>query len=144
MIVFTSMIRRLPSLSKEQFIEHHRQRHAPLFASTPAAQRYVRRYTIEHPRPNRTPGLPDTTFDAVVRMWFENRRDLIAMFSSPSYWKVIRPDEKRFFEIKSSEFYLAEERVVIGEPPGSAAPATGADANMLDQIDGGEILDASD
>jgi uncharacterized protein (TIGR02118 family) len=126
-IVLTSLLRRLPNLTREQFLEHHRERHAPLFASTPAAKRYVRRYTIDHPQPNRAPGLPDTSFDAVVRMWFDSRKDLVAMFASPSYWKVIRPDEKRFFSYKNSEFYIAEERVIIGTPYGLADPAAPAE-----------------
>jgi hypothetical protein len=113
-IVLTSLLRRLPHLSPEEFRTHHRERHAPLFAATPAARRHVRRYTIDHPEPNWTPGLPDTTFDAVVRMWFAGRKDLVAMFASPSYWKTIRPDEKRFFSYADSEFYLAQERIIIG------------------------------
>lgn len=54
-------------------------------------------------------------------MWFDGYKDLIAMFSSPSCWRVVRLDEKRFFDPRPSEFYLAKELVVIGE----ASEATG-------------------
>lgn len=125
MITFTSLLRRVPSLSHKEFVTYHRQHHAPLFSGTPEAQRYVLRYAIDHPRTTFTPGLPSTTFDAVVRMQFGRYRDLVAMFSSASYWKVIRPDEKRFFDFRTSEFLLSQERVLIGPDawgPG-AAPA---------------------
>jgi EthD domain len=113
MLIFTSLLRRLPQMSHSDFVQYHLQIHAPLFASTPEARKYLRRYTIDHPRPTRAPGLRPPDYDAVVRMWFDNRFDLIKMFSSRSYWSLIRPDEKRFFDHKSCEFYISTEQVVL-------------------------------
>jgi EthD domain len=113
MLIFTSLLRRLPQLSHEEFVNYHLQVHAPLFVSTPEARKYLRRYTIDHPRPTYAPGLRPPDYDAVVRMWFDNRFDLVKMFSSRSYWSRIRPDEKRFFDHKASEFYMATEQIVL-------------------------------
>lgn len=113
MIVLTSMLRRLPHLTHEQFVAYHRGHHAPLFASTDAARKYVRRYTVEHPRPTRTPGLPASSFDAVVRMSFDSRADLARVFTSAAYLRLIRPDELRFFDHARSEFFLSEELVAL-------------------------------
>ncbi|OBH28996.1 hypothetical protein A5692_21835 [Mycobacterium sp. E342] len=132
MLILTSLLRRLPQMSHEDFVRYHVQVHAPLFMSTPESRKCLRRYTIDHPRPTRAPGLPATDFDAVVRMWFANRFDLVRMFASRSYWTVIRPDEKRFFEHSACEFYLTTEQVVFDNgtitlpdgvlPPGHEAP----------------------
>jgi sugar lactone lactonase YvrE len=115
MILLTSMLRRLPHLTHDEFVAYHRDHHAPLFASTPAAQKYLRRYTVEHPNPTRAPGLPPSTFEAIVRMTFDDKADLIKLFTSRSYLETIRPDEKRFFDYATSEFFLSEEFVVIGD-----------------------------
>lgn len=124
MILLTSMLRRLPHLTHKEFTAYHRGHHAPLFASTPAAKKYVRRYTVEHPKATRTPGLPASSFDAIVRMEFDSLADLAKMFTSRSYFEVIRPDEKRFFDFKTSEFFLSEEQVMIGEGAPESLPFT--------------------
>jgi uncharacterized protein (TIGR02118 family) len=116
MIIMTSLLRRIDGMTCEEFRRYHREQHAPLFSSTPEARKFVRRYTIEHPEPTRTPGLPGTSFDAVVRMWFDSRADFMRMFSSRAYWTKIRPDEKRFFDFSKSEFYFTHEQVLLGEP----------------------------
>lgn len=115
MLVLTSMLRRLPHLTHEEFVAYHRGHHAPLFKSTPEAQKYLLRYTVEHPRSTKVPSLPDSSFDAIVRMEFATRADLVRMFTSRSYREVIRPDEKRFFDFATSEFSLSEPLTVVGE-----------------------------
>jgi len=126
-ITLTCLLRRLPELSHEEFVRYHRERHAPLVSGLPEARRYMRRYAIEHPDPANLPGVPATTFDAVVRVSFDSLDDLRGLFESPGYQTVIRPDEQRFLDFTASEFYLTEEWVVIGEPlshsPGGASPS---------------------
>lgn len=118
MITLTCLLRRLPELSREEFVRYHRERHAPLVSGLPEARQYMRRYAIEHPRPAGLPGVPATTFDAVVRLSFDSLDDLRSLFDSPGYQSVIRPDEQRFLDFTASEFYLTEEWAVIGEPLG--------------------------
>jgi hypothetical protein len=138
MILLTSMLRRLPHLTHEEFVAYHRGHHAPLFASTEAARKYVRRYTVEHPRPAAPHGLlAPSSFDAIVRMSFDSRADLVQMFISPSYLRRVRPDELRFFDHSTSEFFLSEEFIALDKdapvaplkftvpalnPPASAQP----------------------
>ncbi|MFB9930234.1 EthD domain-containing protein [Amycolatopsis halotolerans] len=42
MIKFVYLINRVNGMSFEEFVEYHRDRHAPLFTSIPEAHRYVR------------------------------------------------------------------------------------------------------
>lgn len=51
MIKFVYMINRVQGMSIEQFAEHHRGHHAPLFMSIAEASRYVRKYAVSHPVP---------------------------------------------------------------------------------------------
>lgn len=115
MVILVSLLRRLPELSHEQFVRHHRERHAPLVAASPVAARYVRRYVVEHPRPLGVPGVPDPTVDAVVRQWFDSAEDLAALTASADYRDVIRPDEQRFIDMSRSEFYFTREQVFLGD-----------------------------
>lgn len=115
MIILVSLLRRLPELSHEEFVRHHRERHAPLFVSTGTVRRLVRRYTVDHPKPFGVPGVRDTTFDAVVRQWFDDTGAIRELMVSRDYLETIRPDEARFIDLGRSEFYLAEDQVFLGE-----------------------------
>ncbi|WP_215543158.1 EthD domain-containing protein [Amycolatopsis sp. CA-230715] len=116
MIILVSLLRRLPELSREEFVEHHRETHAPLFVSMETVRRVVRRYTVDHPQSFGVPGVADTTFDAVVRQWFDDTSGIQELMTSKDYLETIRPDEARFIDMSRSEFYLAEDQVFLGEP----------------------------
>lgn len=50
-IRFAFMINRIDGMTFEEFVTHHRDRHAPLFTSIPEAQQYVKKYTVSHSHP---------------------------------------------------------------------------------------------
>ena len=56
MIKFTIILRRRKDLTHEQFVEHHRNVHAPLFRSIPEVQQHVRRYVQCHATGDQLPG----------------------------------------------------------------------------------------
>lgn len=60
--------------------------------------------------------MADTTFDAVVRQWFDDTSGIQELMTSKDYLETIRPDEARFIDMSRSEFYLAEDQVFLGEP----------------------------
>ena len=115
MVILVSLLCRLPELSGEEFRRHHRERHAPLVASTAAARRYVRRYTADYPQPLGFPGVAQVRFDAVVRQWFDGPGDIEGLVRSAEYRETIQPDERRFIDMSRSEFYLTAERVFFGD-----------------------------
>jgi uncharacterized protein (TIGR02118 family) len=110
-IKFAYLVKRVEGMSFEQFVEYHRDHHAPLFTSIPEAQRYVRRYTVSHPVP--APGYPDPAYDGLTEIWFENWADHDAFFASDNYRTLVHPDEAKFIDMRSVSTMVTSETVVI-------------------------------
>jgi len=94
MIKFAYMINRVDGMSIEDFVNHHRHIHVPLFMSIPEVPRYVRKYAVSHPI-----AVPDQTvptYDALTEIWFDSLADYEAFFSSTNYLEKVRPDETWF------------------------------------------------
>ncbi len=113
MIKFTILLRRKPSLSHDEFVAYHRERHAPLFCSLPEVKQHVRRYVQCHTVPTSIQGLPPVTFDGITELWFDDVAGLEAVFTSKRYMETIRPDERQFLDLHSCEFVLSSESVFI-------------------------------
>jgi len=105
--------RRKAGMTHEQYVEHWKNVHAPLFASQPDVKRYVRRYVqcwITGDQPA-GPNLGDT--DGLVELWFDDIEGFNAFGNSPSYRNVIQPDEERFTDPKKCEYFFSEEHSII-------------------------------
>ena len=113
MIKFTILLRRAPSLSRDEFVAYHRERHAPLFCALPEVRRHVRRYVQCHAVPASVPGLPPIAFDGITELWFDDVAGLEAVFTSEAYMETIRPDEARFLDLHACEFVLSTESVIV-------------------------------
>lgn len=50
MLKFTFLVRKVDGMSREAFIDYHRNHHAPLFMSIPEAKQYVKKYVVSHPQ----------------------------------------------------------------------------------------------
>lgn len=111
MIKFAFMINRMDGMTFEEFVEHHRDRHAPLFTSIPEAGKYVKKYTVSHPVP--AEGYPSPAYDGLTEIWFESWADHDAFFASENYKKLVNPDESRFIDMNSVAVMVTEERVVV-------------------------------
>ncbi len=113
MIKFTILMRRIPSMTHDEFVAYHRDQHAPLFRALPEVRQHVRRYVQCHTIAATIPGLPPPTFDGITELWFDDVAGLEAVFGSANYMATIRPDEARFIDLHACEFVLATENVVI-------------------------------
>ncbi|MEU6480426.1 EthD domain-containing protein [Streptomyces sp. NPDC047017] len=67
MLKLIFMIHRIEGMSYERFVEHHRDRHAPLFTSIPEAESHVRKYTVSHPVP--AENYPPRAYDGLTEIW---------------------------------------------------------------------------
>ena len=114
MIKFTILLRRKPSMTHDEFVAYHRERHARLFCALPAVRQHVRRYVQCHTVPASIPGLPLVAFDGITELWFDDLAGLEAVFTSESYMETIRPDEAQFLDLHACEFVLSTENVLIG------------------------------
>lgn len=111
MIKFAFMIDRVDGMSIEQFVEYHRDHHAPLFTSIPEAWQYVKKYTVSHPVP--APNYPSPAYDGLTEIWFESWADHDAFFASANYKDLVNPDEAKFIDPGSVRTMVTEEKIVI-------------------------------
>ena len=114
MIKFTILLVRKPSLTREQFVDHHRNIHAGLFTSIPVVKETVRRYVQQHALNVDLPGLPPGKYDGITELWFDDVEAIGRCFSDPEYMARIRPDEESFLDLHACEFVISEETVVVG------------------------------
>ena len=113
MIKFTILLVRKPSLTREEFIAHHRNSHAALFMSLPVVKEIVCRYVQQHTLPVELPGLPPAKYDGVTELWFEDVQDIERLFSNSEYLERIRPDEASFLDLERCDFIISEETSVF-------------------------------
>ena len=113
MIKFTILLRRNPKLTHQQFVEYHRDQHAPLFMSMAVVKENVERYVQQHTLVDASlPGLPPTTIDGITELWFDDLDAVANVFTAPSYLETVRPDEAKFLDLHGCEFILSEEHPV--------------------------------
>jgi uncharacterized protein (TIGR02118 family) len=111
MIKFAFMINRVEGMTVEEFVEYHRNHHAPLFTSIPEARQCVKKYTVSHPVP--AEGYPSPAYDGLTEIWFESWADHDAFFVSKNYKELVNPDESKFIDMDSVAVMVTEEKVVI-------------------------------
>ena len=115
MIKFTILLKRKSSLTREQFVDYHRNSHAALFMSVPVVMETVRRYVQQHSLPVELPGMPPMKYDAITELWFDDVESIGRLFSDAEYMRVIRPDEASFIDLEKCDFVVSEQNFVF--PP---------------------------
>jgi len=83
-------------MSLEEFIDYHKNKHAPLFCSIPETELYVRKYVVNHPIV--AEGFPNPLYDAIVEISFDSFEDFNTFFTSENYLTKVHPDEAKFFD----------------------------------------------
>jgi len=114
MIKFTILLKRKPALTQAQFVDHHKNVHAPLFTSIPVVKDTVRRYVQEHAIDVALPGMPPVKYDGITELWFDDVEALARCFSDPEYLARVRPDEEAFLDLHACDFVVSNEHVVRG------------------------------
>jgi uncharacterized protein (TIGR02118 family) len=110
MIKFTFLVQRLKGMSREEFIDYHKNKHAPLFCSIPETALYVRKYVVNHPMA--AEGFPEPLYDAVVEISFDSLEDFNAFFNSENYLTKVHPDEPKFFDTANYVAMATRETVI--------------------------------
>jgi len=114
-------LRRLPTLSREQFQKYWYETHGPLVRQHAQALRirhYVQLHTLDDPinaalRESRGAQEP---YDGVAELWWESRDDLEAALGTPEAQEAARAlleDEERFIDLACSALWLGTERPII-------------------------------
>lgn len=113
MIKFTILLKRKPTLTPEQFVDHHKNAHGALFMSVKVVQETVRRYTQQHTVMNvALPGMPPPKYDGITELWFDDVNALARFFSDEEYMAKIRPDEESFLDPNGCDLLVTTENPV--------------------------------
>ena len=123
MIKLTFCLRRLPHLSRQQFLAYWLDKHGPLVKNHASAlnlRRYVQQHALDDPlnealRGQR--GAPEA-FDGVAELWWESREEMERAFASPegrAAGKELQEDEKNFIDHARSPLWIGEEKLIAGE-----------------------------
>jgi uncharacterized protein (TIGR02118 family) len=114
-------VRRLESISEEEFHRYWRDEHGPLVRSVQddiGVARYVQSHTMSSPindamRASRNALEP---FDGVAELWWESLDAFIAGSTSEAGRKaaqLLLEDEQRFIDLQRSSLMMTEESVII-------------------------------
>lgn len=123
MIKLTFCLRRLPSLSREEFQRYWQDKHAPL------VQRHARvlgiaRYVQSHSLPAGTAsalaevrGSAGQDFDGVAELWWDSMESFAAAGLTEegrAAGQELLDDEARFIDLPNSPIFLVEEKQFVG------------------------------
>lgn len=107
MVKIVALVRRLPGLSREEFLRRWQQEHPPYVRELPGLRRYVQNPAFDGPRP--------WPYDGMAELWFESVRAVAVAFDGPAADRL-RKHEESF--IGDLEWFLVEEREVpVGDGP---------------------------
>lgn len=115
MIKMTMFLKRNPSLTHEAFVEHHIQKHGPLFKSIPEAKQHVLRYIQTHPIREKTKIVPVSDFDGTAEIWFDSLAGLEAVLTSPTYKAEVFPDEVTFLDHAHTLITIGDQVEIVGD-----------------------------
>ena len=111
MIKSMTLIKRKPGLSREEFIQHYEEVHAPLaLKHFPTFTRYARNYVIT------LPGAEEPDFDCITEIWFDDIEGAMAVTEvlgdyNTEIGRIFLDDEERFMDRGSRVSFLVDERV---------------------------------
>jgi uncharacterized protein (TIGR02118 family) len=106
---------RRSGMTRQEFVEYCRDKHAPFFVDQPIVKKTVRRYIQSHPVVDLPPGVPEAPYDGIVQLWFENMAGFLEYIQSPNYQNVIKLDEERFVDHSKIKLLFSEEFPVLAE-----------------------------
>ena len=114
-------LRRLPSLTREEFQRYWLERHGPLVRSHAQAlgiRRYVQTHTLGGPTNavlQASRGGPDE-YDGVAELWWDGPEALAAATATPegrAAGAALLEDERRFIDLARSPLFVAVEHTLI-------------------------------
>jgi uncharacterized protein (TIGR02118 family) len=122
MIKIVFCLRRRSDLTREEFQDYWRNRHAPLVQSHADAlgiRRYVQVHSISDSVSIAVAGERHSPepFDGVAELWLDSLDALFATGTSEAgraASAALLEDERRFIDLEASPLFLAEEHVIIG------------------------------
>jgi uncharacterized protein (TIGR02118 family) len=109
MIKTISLLTRKPEISREEFIRHWTQVHAPLAHAVPGVRRYV--LSLIHAEPTRA-DIPTQAVEAdgIAELWYDDMESWRAAYASPAGRRLHADGATFIGRIKT---FVTEEQVII-------------------------------
>lgn len=106
------LLKRRPSMSREEFVDYYENKHSKLIAPIqPMLERYVRRYVCPEVNPI-TGQAEELDFDVVSEFWWRSRADFDAAMeklATGDAHRLIWEDEERIFNSHNHRSFTVEE-----------------------------------
>jgi uncharacterized protein (TIGR02118 family) len=112
MVKAIALLKRKSGLSREEFVRHYEDVHAPLILKhLSTVRRYARNYVttlVVTP-----PGAEEPDFDSITELWFDDIEGYKAMtrVRGSAAGKVIEDDEETFLDRSKLFFFLVDEKI---------------------------------
>lgn len=122
MIKLVYCLRRVPSLTREEFQKYWRETHAPLVkarAETLGIKRYIQVHTLDSGLNSAlaaSRGSADDPFDGVAELWWDDQAALAGGAGSEvgrQAGRELLEDERNFIDFSRSLIFVAEENKVV-------------------------------
>ena len=120
MIRLIYVLRRKPSMSRDEFQKYWHEVHGPLVARHATALnilRYLQDHTLDDPMNEQMAharGGMEPAYDGVAELWFNDLAALRAARQSPE-WKASTEDEGNFIDHNKVAYFVSEERIILDE-----------------------------
>ena len=98
MIKIVSCMRRIPSLSREEFQQHWREHHAPLLLRIKRLREYVQYPTLGNNPMSRQKVGSDTPFDGFEVSYWDSLEDFRSVVKTDPQYAAARDDLKYFVD----------------------------------------------
>jgi len=112
MVKVIALIKKKPGLSREEFVRHYEEVHAPLAVKYfPTLKRYVRNHIIT------SPDAKELDFDCITEFWYDDMRGHQAVLDVLGDYKteigqIFRDDEEKFMDGSKTVGFLVEEKAL--------------------------------
>lgn len=123
MLRITFCLKRLPNLTREEFLDYWLNHHAPLVKEHAAAmgiRKYVQSHSVSlsgaFPLAE-VRGSAGLDFDGVAQLWWDDMRSFAAAGSTEAArvaGALLIEDEKKFIDLPNSPIFLSEDHEIIG------------------------------
>jgi uncharacterized protein (TIGR02118 family) len=116
MLIVLAFYKRKAGITRNQFSDHWRNVHGPLFARFPDRERYLIRYVQHHLSSDSNYPVPaGCEFDGFSEAWFTSAQAREEMFKTEYYLNTCYPDNDLFLDMKATRWVVFDEpNVVIG------------------------------
>ena len=122
MIKIAFCLRKLPSLSNDEFHDYWLNTHGPIVKSVAeriGIKKYIQLHTLDTPLNDlarEARGAPEP-FDGIAEAWWEDMASLETALNDPAtadVWQLLIEDEAKFIDLPNSPVWFAEEKHIIG------------------------------